>query len=254
MFLILVSLRKVKLMIREFLNSTLKSRGLHITPINEYEEQVEKVKDVWLQKMQISTILDIGASDGGFARKARKMFPNAHIYSFEPLPASFAKLNAHFEGDKKFTSFHFVLSNQEGEITFYQSSRSGSSSLLEMGDLHKESYPESAQLTELKVKSYTLDAVIGSGQINYASEVLMKLDVQGAESLVLEGAREALKRTKIVFTEMSFTELYKGQVTANAMISLLDSHGFQLCGIENVSRNVQDGSFLQCDAYFLRKE
>ena len=123
-----------------------------------------------------------------------------------------------------------------------------------MGDLHKESYPESAQLTELKVKSYTLDAVIGSGQINYASEVLMKLDVQGAESLVLEGAKEALKRTKIVFTEMSFTELYKGQVTANAMISLLDSHGFQLCGIENVSRNVQDGSFLQCDAYFLRKE
>jgi hypothetical protein len=241
-------------MIKKLIKDQLKNRGLHIQPIDEYEQQIELVKDVWLQQMGIETILDIGASDGGFARKARKAFPQAQIYSFEPLSNSYAKLTNHFANDSRFKSFNMVLSNKDGEMTFYQSSRSGSSSLLEMGNLHKESYPESAELTPLVVPATTLDALVAKGEVQMKGEVLMKLDVQGAEKMVLEGAPDSLKKTRVVFSEMSFTELYKGQTLANELVSMLDRYGFKLCGIENVSRNVKNGTFLQCDGYFLRSE
>ena len=40
----------------------------------------------WLVGLGVKTVLDIGANVGRFAITARKLFPDAHIYAFEPLP------------------------------------------------------------------------------------------------------------------------------------------------------------------------
>ena len=80
----------------------------------------------------------------------------------------------------------------------------------------------------------------------------MKLDVQGAEKLVLEGAEETLKNVDIIFSEINFSELYKGNVPFSELCRYLLEKGFTVIGIENISQSTIDGTYLQADAYFER--
>lgn len=231
-------------------NKILHRFGLVIKDRDVYEEELAVSKDLWLKQLNIESVIDVGASTGGYASKARKIFPNAKIASFEPLPNSFNKLSERFKDDVNHRAYNFVLSDKHGELAFNQSSNSGSSSMLEMSNTHAEAYPHTANNTTIKVQADTLDAVFSS--LHLSGNILLKLDVQGAEELVLKGAVESLKEVKLIFIETSFVELYKGQWLFNDLYQFLLSHNFKLVGVENVSQNVKDGTFLQMDAYFIK--
>jgi len=237
---------------KKTIKSILQKSGYSIIPFDEYEHKLEKVRYKWLVNQNISTILDIGASLGQYAKKARKRFPEARIFSFEALPDSFKALNETFKGDKNFQSFNVALSNFEGKTVFRKSSNTGSSSLLEMDDLHKTNYTDSKNIVEIEVKCNTLDNVLKGQKLQ--KNILMKLDVQGAEKMVLEGAKETLKNVQVIFSEVNFNTLYKGNVLFNDLVQFLYEQGFKVEGIENVSQSLIDGTFLQADVFFKRME
>lgn len=54
----------------------------------------------------------------------------------------------------------------------------------------------------------------------------MWMDVQGAELLVLKGAEELLKRTKIIMTEVGLKPYYEGHTLKVEIDSYLAAHGF----------------------------
>jgi 23S rRNA U2552 (ribose-2'-O)-methylase RlmE/FtsJ len=130
-------------MFKDITKSQLRNAGKKITPINPYPEKLEPIKHQWLKDMAIGCVIDVGASDGGFAKKAREMFPSCEIFSFEAIPDSFHKLKANFSADNRFQAFNIALSNSTGEVKFYESSNTGSNSLLVMDELHKTVYPSS---------------------------------------------------------------------------------------------------------------
>ncbi len=231
-------------------NKILNRFGLVIKDRDQYEERLSKVNSIWLQKLDIASIIDIGASTGGYSSKARKIYPAAKIASFEPLPKSYHKLTERFKNDLNHKAYNFVLSDKSGELEFNESSNSGSSSILTMSKTHAEAYPHTAKNTAIKVKADTLDAVFDS--LGLEGNILLKLDVQGAEALVLKGAEQTLSKVKVVFIETSFVELYKGQWLFDDLYSFMKKHDFHLAGVENVSQNLKDGSFLQMDAYFMK--
>lgn len=239
-------------MIKAIIKNLLKQRGLAITPYDEYSVRLEQVENDWLKKKSIKTILDVGAGAGQYAKKAKKIFSGVEMFSFEALPEQFQKLKeVHKESAQNHHFFNIVLSDQEEEITFYKSSSMGSSSLFNMSDTHKEAYPQTADITSLTLKAVRLDDVLKEYQLK--RNILLKLDVQGAEMKVLQGAVHTLSQVSMIFIELSFIKLYEGQPLINDMIEYLKGHGFILSGIENVSRDLRDGSYLQCDAYFERK-
>jgi hypothetical protein len=45
-----------------------------------------------LKKFNIDLVLDIGANEGQFTRRIIKIFPQAHIYAFEPLTIPYQQL------------------------------------------------------------------------------------------------------------------------------------------------------------------
>jgi FkbM family methyltransferase len=236
----------------KFFNSYLKKRGLIIKDSNEYEEQLAAVEHEWLKKLNINTILDIGASNGGYATKARKIFPQAKIISFEPLPNSFNALQKKFANDKLHNAFNIVLSDVAGEMEFFENDYSGSSSILSMTENHIDAYPQTAHAKRIIVQSKTLDEIFDTLKIE--SETLMKIDVQGAESMVLKGSEKSLEKIKLIFVESSFVELYKNQWLFDNLYQFLIQRNFKLVGIENVSQSLNDGSFLQMDAYFINEK
>jgi FkbM family methyltransferase len=228
-------------------------RRLGFAPRNRKQENLDKIKDLWLQQLNIDFIFDIGASDGGFANKIKTTFPLAEVHSFEALKNSFEALKKNTTHLQSFYPNHVALSNTKGTIDFYLcDDYTGSSSMLEMGEIHKDAYPFTSKNTLIQVEAITLDEY--SERLNLDQRnILLKLDVQGAEKIVLEGAKKTLEKVDVIFTEINFSETYKNCVLFKDLNALLESHNFYLTGMENVSRNYKDGSFLQADAYYLKK-
>lgn len=228
-------------------------RRLGFEPRNRTNENLEKVKDIWLKQLEVDFIFDIGASDGGFANKIKSTFPKAEVHSFEALKDSFDALIMNTVHLQNFHPNNVALSNKKGIIDFYLcDDYTGSSSMLEMGEIHKDAYPFTSKNTRIQVDAITLDEYAEKLKLNN-KKILIKLDVQGAEKIVLEGATKTLGKVDLIFIEMNFVETYKNCVLFKDLNSLLESHNFYLAGIENVSRNYKDGSFLQADAYYLKK-
>lgn len=50
----------------------------------------------WILDLDIKTVFDIGANKVQFAKLAREVFPQAKIYSFEPLPHCFTELRMYY--------------------------------------------------------------------------------------------------------------------------------------------------------------
>jgi len=205
-----------------------------------------------LKNKNINTIFDIGASDGDFSRGIRELFPNAKIYSFEVLCIPYEKLKMNFKDDSLFFAYNIALSNHSGETTFYECESSGSSSLLEMDELHKSSYPCSINNNEIKVECVKLDDFIIEQKIDIKDDILIKIDVQGAEKIVFDGALQIIDRAQIIFSEINFNSMYKENVLFNDLADYLYKKGFKIEGIENVSQSLIDGTYLQVDTYFTK--
>lgn len=82
--------------------------------------------------------------------------------------------------------------------------------------------------------------------------VLLKLDVQGYERRVLEGARITLRAVEIVVVEVSFRPLYEGQSSFGHTYDLLYRSGFRYAGSMDTMLSPLDQSIMQEDAVFVR--
>jgi len=198
------------------------------------------------------TILDIGASRGMFSRCAHYVFPAAAVYAFEPLRDCYENLANLKSVIKKFESYNVALGAENGETAIHRSSYDYSSSLLEMGELHKEAFPYSAGERLEKVEVRTLDGILKGKSLE--RPVLMKIDVQGYEKPVLLGARETLACTDYVVCEMSFKPLYKGQALFDEVYHHLVSSGFRFFGQVGELQHPDSSEVLQVDGLFIREK
>jgi len=144
-----------------------------------------------------------------------------------------------------------ALSNVNGEAEFFEAANSVSSSLLPILSEHTDAAPASATVASIKVETRRLDDLLR--QLDIDGRIFLKLDVQGAESLVLEGALEALRGQIVgVQLEMSLTSLYSSQATARELDALLTSLGFECWDILPGFRDPRTFRMLQCDGIYFR--
>ena len=90
--------------------------------------------------------------------------------------------------------------------------------------------------------------------INKTDCVLLKIDVQGFEKEVLEGAKNVLEHIKGVQLEMSIEELYMGETLFGEMYDFITKKGFKLHSVENGFYNEKTGKLLQLDGIFFKEE
>src|SRR5215467_7715802 len=150
----------------------------------------EVLNKPWLLNSGIRTVVDVGANTGQFARTIHEVLPEAHIYSFEPLSDCFVELQRVMGGIKTFQAFNTALDDRDGDAEFYRSSWSPSSSLLPMQELHKQNFPFTAGESKETVRVRRLDDC--AEEVKIEEEILVKLDVQGAEDKVIEGGKELI--------------------------------------------------------------
>jgi FkbM family methyltransferase len=202
----------------------------------------------------IDYVLDIGANTGQYAAGLIDQGYNKNIISFEPLDKEYNILLKESKGYPNWSIYEkCALGGSETEMTINISQNSYSSSLLPMLDAHTKSEPGSTYVRTEKIKVYRLDDVIKKLNIP-TKNLFIKMDVQGFEHEVLEGAQETLKYCKGVQIETSLVPLYEGtKYYFDDYLIYFKERGFELNAIHPVFTDKQTGRVLQCDLTYFRK-
>jgi FkbM family methyltransferase len=204
-----------------------------------------------LKEYNFKTILDIGANEGQFADKMHALFPDTLIYSFEPIPESFDRLEKNFEDIKQIKGINLALGEAAGEIIFNKNESTASSSFLDMADTHKQSFDFAVKTNPIQVKVDTLDNVMSTEKIDLP--MLIKIDVQGFEDKVIKGGKEVIRKADMVICEVSFVELYKGQLLFGDTYEIFKNLGFVYAGSIEQLRAPETNKILQADAIFIKR-
>ncbi len=198
----------------------------------------------------ITTVLDVGANMGQFARIVRAAGFLGTIHSFEPLPDAYAALASASETDPMWLSHNLAVGQEAGMLELNVAGNSFSSSVLPMSQAHLDAAPASAYVDRIVVKSTTVADLLGELAIDPAS-TLLKIDTQGYEMPVLAGAGQQLASFAAVQVEMSFVALYEGQILFDPLKTYLEQRGFELFSLEP-GIAAPDGRLLQADGLFVR--
>lgn len=202
--------------VRSYLNK----KGYEIIKINSSNHH-------WLQELEINTIIDVGANEGQFIKYINKVLPNKKIYAFEPIKACYDQL---VENTKSLniTLFNCGLSDQNSTTEINISNNLASSSILEMDNLHIQTYPGSYYTTKQAIQLKRLDDTISINQIQ--KNLLLKIDVQGYENKVIAGGENIIAQSKVVLIESCFKTLYKDQWLFDDIYTYFVRKGFRFMG------------------------
>lgn len=228
--------------------------GYNVTNMAKERERAARLsgeKWRWLNTLDIGTLVDVGANTGQFARDFRDVRPDTLIYSFEPLRDCFEELQRTMADTLGFTAFNVALGESDGEVVFFRSEFSPSSSLLSMGESHKELFPYTRGVTREIVTVRRLDSYLD--EISVRGGLLVKIDVQGAEAQVLKGGRQVVLGADAVLAEVGYFPLYKGQATIREISGLLEGCGFAFMGIVDQYLRPGDSLPVYGDALFISR-
>jgi FkbM family methyltransferase len=203
---------------------------------------------------EIDTVLDIGANEGQYATMVRRAGFQGKIISFEPLAEAHSKLRQAAAPDPLWmVAPRMALGDHEGTLLMHVAANSASSSALSMLDAHLQAAPEAAYIGCETVPVSRLDTVAEDMQVD-GQNLFLKIDVQGFEPKVLEGAPRLLGRIRGVQLELSLVPLYDGETLFLSQVDCLARKGFELWGLMPSFIDKKTGRTLQVDGIFFRPD
>jgi FkbM family methyltransferase len=205
----------------------------------------------FLKQHNVETVLDVGANVGQYASTLRAAGFDGKIVSFEPQTSAHKSLQARAAKDRKWVvAPRCAVGSAAGEITVNISDNSVSSSVLPILSAHTGSAPASKYVGSEVAAVIRLD---DCDLVNRVERTFLKVDTQGFEQHVLDGAPELLQSLIGVQLEMSTARLYEGQASFVALIEQMQEAGFSVWGITPGFADLKSGRLLQADMTFFRE-
>lgn len=116
-----------------------------------------------------------------------------------------------------------------------------------------EQVPDTEFISTEIVKINKLDDIFDK-IYNDDKNIFLKIDTQGFEKAVLEGAKNSLKHVKGIQLEMSLNPLYENATDFFEMYNYIKSKGFELYSIENGFYNSKTGQLNEVEGIFFRNK
>lgn len=145
-------------------------------------------------------LFDVGANIGHYSILLKEVFrEKAIIYSFEPSYKTFCKLESNIGDETRINLYNFGLGNENSKIVLFSNQdESGLASVYKRKLDHFNIHMNQSEEVEVK----TLDFFCNENKINHIH--VLKLDVEGHEKKVLDGASEMLSAGAIDFIQFEF--------------------------------------------------
>lgn len=204
----------------------------------------------YLKRANITRVLDVGAASGVTVERWLRDLPRASVVAFEPRASAFLQLEKLRKAyPDRLSCFNCVLGDIDGEVEFnVHEDHETSSSLLRATSHSAAIMPFTSKESVVKVASKRLDSVFCKLPPSTGVQ-LLKLDVQGAEHVVLSGATETLKEIKFVLSEVTFEPVYQSQCDFGGLNNIMMKNEFKLIGfIEQC--HLADGRPLYADVLY----
>lgn len=189
-------------------------------------ERALGVYEYWKTKLFLNivregmTCVDVGVNIGYYSLFfAKLMNDKGKILSFEPNPNNcfWFKKSIQANNYKCIKLYRYALSDKEGTATFYLGKRSG------WGSFFFSQYAAAPEKKPITVKTQKLDNVLKEEGINTVD--IIKIDVEGADLLVLRGAERILKRENV---KLAMDVDVKTTEEKSDLFNFLESCGFKI--------------------------
>jgi FkbM family methyltransferase len=211
----------------------------------EYRAIYEVARRLRGRGLRPDFVIDVGASQGIWSYAVSRFFPDARFILVDPLVSRYDRsvLQNHMSSIPRVEYAEVAISNKVGRASFQVPRDLYGASLLHPTDFRT--------YDSVEIAVTTLDQLASERDVT--GRGILKADVQFAEHLVLEGARELLPRLDAIVLELSLLRYEKRAQTFLEMLNLLDSLGFRYWDDAGCWRSPVDGMLLQKDVLFIRK-
>ncbi len=239
-------------MIKKVLHYSLNKMGVEFKRYPDENSDLSRRLKI-VKSFKIDVLLDVGANSGHYAQQMRSIGFDKKIVSFEPLKSVFKQLELNSSKDPNWHVENYAIGNEDVTSYINVAGNTYSSSLLNMLPSHLESAPESKFVAKEQIEVKKLDSIYHKFSSS-ENRVMLKIDTQGYEKKILEGAINSLNDIYILQLEMSIIPLYQDEMIFTEMISFLDSLNYQLFSLENGFSDLRSGRLLQVDGVFVNRK
>ena len=235
---------------KQLFQAILANIGYKLVPLRHPTRQAFEDQKALVRGKSVM-IFDVGAHHGETSLLYNNLFKEPLIYAFEPFIASFEQLKNNTSGINNIKIFNIAIGNTSGEVDFHVNSSAPTNSILAT---HPQSHINWGPgllntLETTRINSLTLDDFIEQNKIGKIN--ILKLDTQGAEYSIIEGALNSIAQNKIslIYLEIIIMPTYVGQKYLDEILFLLRQTGFVLYNFYNYQFTAS-GELLQVDAIF----
>jgi FkbM family methyltransferase len=237
---------------KRFIHRSFQSVGFDVVRTESVNGALDSHLANVFRRLEVDCVLDVGANAGQYGAFLRDLGYDGHIISFEPTREAFARLEERARDDGDWSCYNVALGSAatERELNVYGNSMF--SSFLSATDDAKSRWGSLSKVERARVRVVRLDDVydkIIEGR--RAHSVFLKMDTQGSDLDVFEGARGCLGDITGLQSEVPFIPLYAGMPRALEFLSAFEREGFQLSGFYPVNR---DGTLalIEADCVFVK--
>lgn len=214
------------------------------SPAHFYNEQMVKGLGRFKSlKLEINSIVDVGAAAGNWSLSAKALWPESSYLLFEPLEERKKELE---NLAKIHSNFHFVplaAGKEKGLIKFVVTDDLDGSGVATGGQ-------GTSNIRSVEVSSIGEEV----NKLHLKGPYLIKLDTHGFEVPILEGCTSLLDQTSLFIIESYGFQIADSSLLFWEMCEYMDKLGFRLFDIVDIMHRPKDSAFWQCDAFFIRKE
>jgi FkbM family methyltransferase len=211
----------------------------------DYAQVYQVMRRLKGQGYQPDFVVDVGASHGIWSHTVSQLFPEALFILIDPLISRYEQTarNDYLSNIPRAKLLEIAVSNQAGPVSFQVSPDLYGSSLLIPANFRN--------YETIMVEVKTLDQVASEQPLS--GRGILKLDVQCAEHIVLEGAKIFLTQVDLVIAELSMVHHDEKALVFIEMLNLLDQLGFRYYDETGEWRSPIDGTLLQKEVVFIRQ-
>ena len=171
-----------------------------------------------VRNLPMDCIFDVGANDGRTALQLLVHFPVVPVVSFEPHPTTYAQLKLRLGSSPNFTAENLALGSVQGTVEMFVYDKSVLNSLIPNAPY---AVRFSKQASRILVDCTTIDAYCDSHGIDRVG--LLKIDTEGFDLEVLQGARQMLSRKAVSLIYVEFNTLQPQEKASGGALVPIDA-------------------------------
>ncbi|HVM06434.1 MAG TPA: FkbM family methyltransferase [Acidimicrobiales bacterium] len=231
----------------------LRARGIEVVAAERASLLPLHLSRLFAQE-KIDHVLDVGAQIGRYAVSLRDMGYRGEIWSFEPVSISHEVLAEKAASDPLWRVFNLALGAEAGEASINVAMGSDFSSFLSPTEmaLSAPHLRAVARARTENVRVATLDEIFEREPALRDRRIHLKLDTQGFDLEVLEGAATLMPFVRSMQTEVSLQPVYEGMPDFTESLAVVASLGFAVSGFFPVAVN-PDLSVIELDCVAVRR-